>query len=80
MDAEFMFCYFGVYFLVEFAVISEDCVHLFEFLYNEVAFLNDGFHGDAAAHEHLIDCHELCELGVVDEFFELGDLVLKRDH
>lgn len=69
-----------IYFFVELTVISKNGIHFFELLNDKVALLDDRFHCDTAAHEHLIDRNEFSQLRVVDELLEFGDFVLKRDH
>jgi hypothetical protein len=70
-----MFHNFVVYFFVEFAVVLKDCIHLLEFLKDETILVYDGFDGDAAPYEHLIDRNELTQLLVVDQLFETGNFV-----
>lgn len=80
MYTKFVFCDLGVYFFIEFAIISENCVHFFEFLHDKVILIDDGLHCDTTSNEHLIDSHKFCQLWIVDQFLELRDFVLKRDH
>jgi len=80
VDTQLVLCYFGVYFIVQFAIIFEHSIHLFKFLDDEISLLDDRLHRDSSSSKHLIDRHELLKLRVVDQLLELLDLVLQRDH
>lgn len=51
---------FIIDFFIEFAVVEKNSIHFFQFLDNEVAFVDHGFDSDAASDEHLIDGDKLC--------------------
>ena len=65
---------------IQLTVINENRIHLLQFLNNEATLTNHRLNGDAATHELLIHCHELCQLFVVYQILELFYLVLKADH
>ena len=77
MNAEFVLYYFRVYFFIELAVVEKNGVHFFELTYYEIVLEDDGFHGDAAAYKHLIDCYKFSELFVVGHFLKLLYFVLQ---
>lgn len=68
---------FRVDFFIEFAVVEKNGVHFFELTYYEIVFVDDGFHGDAAAYKHLVDCYKFGKLFVVGHFLKLLYFVLQ---
>jgi hypothetical protein len=76
IQIDLMFDDFAVYFLVEPAIVEEDCIQFLEFLHDEVALVDHRLDGDAAAHEHLVDGHELGKLLVINHVLEALNLVL----
>jgi len=56
---------------IEFAVVSEDCIHLLELFHNEAVLVYDGLDGDPPAHKHLVNRDELAQLPVINHLLEL---------